>query len=48
MLQERALRIEHNQKPLLPVAGVHAGLQGADPPGVRENGLMGKSEIWID
>ena len=48
MPQEKNVRIEHEQGPLLPVVGVHAGVPGAHSPGVRAKVGVAKSEIQIN
>ena len=47
MPQESDFRIEHKQRPLLPVARVHVRVQGARSPGVRTKVGMANSEIQM-
>ena len=46
MSQETGVSIQHDPKPLLPVARVHARVHGG--PGVRANEGLDKGEIWMN
>ena len=48
MPQEKERRIEHEQGPLLLVALVHAGAQGAHSPSARAKVAVTKSEMQVN